>query len=127
MIPFRLPMNPSAAAVLDIIEASYEQEQDDEAWLRCLAKAFNTALGDGSGTIALIPRATDFPSRFEHAVGVGIGDWWRNELITFEETPRPIYDAYSRNGAGGLLYWSQVYPAIMNSFQGTEEFYARSA
>jgi DNA-binding CsgD family transcriptional regulator len=120
-------MNLTAAAVLDMIEASYEQQQDDEAWLRGIAKAFHASLGDGSGTIAMIPRPTDSPNRFEHAVGVEIGDWWRNQLVTFEETPRAIYDAYSRLACGTLRYWSEVYPAITTIDQPSAEFYARSA
>src|SRR5688572_3901843 len=103
-------MEVTAARVLDLVEAAYQLDGDDDAWLRGVAHGFEVALGDGSGTMAMIPRATDEPSRFEHAVGVRIGDWWREQLVTFEQIPRPIYDAFSH--AGPLLYWSQIYGRV---------------
>jgi DNA-binding CsgD family transcriptional regulator len=117
-------MDVSAARVLDVVEAAYQLEVADDHWLRGVAAGFEAALGDGSGTIAMIPRATDVPSRFEHAVGVEIGDWWREQLVTFEQIPRPIYDAFSR--AGPLLYWSQIYGRVAQD-QATTEFFEQRA
>lgn len=114
----------SAAAVLDVLESAYSLDGSDEDWLRGVASSFDTAIGDGSGTIAMIPRESDTPSRFEHAVGVRVGDWWREQVVTFEQIPRPIYDAFSK--AGPLLYWSQIYGRVAASAP-EQDFFDRRA
>ncbi|HEY4117646.1 MAG TPA: helix-turn-helix transcriptional regulator [Byssovorax sp.] len=104
-------MQTDVSQILDVLEAAYQQIPDDASWLHGVASRFDAALGDGSGTIAVLQNLEPgAPRRFEEAVGVGMGDWWRQQLAVFENIPRSTYQAFARGGS--VYYWSQLHEAI---------------
>lgn len=119
-------MDAATTHVLDLIEAAYLLEHDDETWLRGLANGFEMALGDRSGTIAFIARELGEPDPFECEVGVNVDARWHELRTTVEQTPRWIHHTIAR--CGPLLYWSQIYPALTaRANDDLQAFYDRRA
>jgi DNA-binding CsgD family transcriptional regulator len=115
-------VNTNVGRVLDVIEAAYAPIDEQDAWLRNLGKRFESALGDGSGTMALSrnPRP-GIAQRFELSVGVGIGAWWREQVAILEGIPEKTYRAFEH--AGAILYWSRVFKNVTSHDPATTAYY----
>jgi DNA-binding NarL/FixJ family response regulator len=104
-------MNCETGVVLDVLEAAYRLEQGLEPWLEGIASRLDTALGDGSGTLAMtIDLSGEKHARFENVAAIGVGPWWREQIAMFEKMPIATLRAFS---AGPVFFWSHVARSVI--------------
>lgn len=104
-------MNCDTGTVLDVLDTAYRLELGREPWLRGLATTVDRALGDGSGTMAMIADLSGHTrARFEIVEAVNMGSWWREQVALFEALPIGTIRAF---GAGPVFYFSQVVSALI--------------
>jgi DNA-binding CsgD family transcriptional regulator len=111
--------------VLDLLDATYALEQPTETWLHGVASRLDRALGDGSGSLAMITdlRGSEHAA-FEHVTPIGGGDWWRSQLALFEQMPIGMMRNFS---TGPVFYWSQTAASVLQHDADTAALLDRTA
>nr|HEX4315820.1 LuxR C-terminal-related transcriptional regulator [Kofleriaceae bacterium] len=111
--------------VLDVLDAAYALEEPVEPWLATLAAQLDRALGDGSGTLAMIADLSAGElARFEHFATIGDDELWRQQIALFRQMPASMLRTF---GTGPVFYFSQTAASLIGHDARTAALLEESA